>query len=130
MLKHIPTLHPKGMNSFFDSIESRLTLYENLKDTPALLELAIWKSKITEQHGCNIHLTTEMKIQCRTDSLTMVNITVPNVMSFLADRNDSNCVVDVWSNEADDFEIGVSIDNDVMMFAFESIEDDFFFPFY
>ena len=34
------------------------------------------------------HLTTEIKMQLRTDSLTMVNIIVPNVLSFLTDGND------------------------------------------
>jgi hypothetical protein len=43
-----------------------------------------WKSKITEQYGPgNIILANET--QCRIDSDTMVNIIVPNVMSFLSD---------------------------------------------
>ena len=44
-----------------------------------------------------------MKMQCRTDSITMVNVIVTNVMSFVTDTNDSNCVVDGWGDEdADD----------------------------
>ena len=91
------------MNSFLVSIHSRLSSYENLKDSPALLVFAIWKSKITEQFvSSNLLLTTQMKMQCRTDSVTMVNIIVSNVMSFLTDGDDSHCVFDVLRDEDDD----------------------------
>jgi hypothetical protein len=106
MLNRIPSIHPRSMNSYFRSIESELTLYENLKDSPALLELAIWKSKITEQYGHdNHHHITNMhkkrrtdsvaKSQCRTDSVAMVRIIVPNVISFLTyGTSVGNSVVD------------------------------------
>ena len=76
MLSFIPKIHStKGMKSFFANIDTRLTLYEDLKDTPALLELAIWKSKIIERlHRTDILLTTEMKMRCRTESIAVVNI--------------------------------------------------------
>jgi hypothetical protein len=49
-----------------------------------LLELAIWKSKIIERTDGNIDLLDgDMKIECQTDSLTMVVIIFPNVLSFL-----------------------------------------------
>ena len=35
-----------------------------------------------------------MKMQFDSDSVTMVNIIVPVVMSFLTDVNNSNCVID------------------------------------
>ena len=35
----------RGLYPHFDSINSKLSVYEKLKDSPALLELAIWKSK-------------------------------------------------------------------------------------
>ncbi len=66
-------------------IESRLSFYEKLKDSPALLELAIWKSTIMEQLCNKIYLTTKMKMQFCTDSITMINIIVSNVMSLLTD---------------------------------------------
>jgi hypothetical protein len=57
------------MESFFVSIDFRLMFYENLKNSPALLELAVGKSKITKQFGRrNIILITEMKMQRRTES--------------------------------------------------------------
>ena len=40
----IPFISSKGLNSYFRSIKSKLSIY----DAPALLELAIWKSKIIE----------------------------------------------------------------------------------
>jgi hypothetical protein len=45
-----------------------------------LLELAIWKSKMTDQDGQN---TADMKMPCRADSLLMITIIVLNVLSFL-----------------------------------------------
>ncbi len=58
-----------------------------------MLELANWKSEITEQYGQNNNfLTTERKMLCRTDYVTMVE-------SFLTDGGDSNFAVDGWSDE-------------------------------
>ncbi len=90
-LRRIPTIRAKGMESFFASINSRLSLYEDLEDLPALLELVLWRSKIIDQFSpSNISLTTEMKMKCRTDSIGMVRIIVPNVMTFLTDGNDGH----------------------------------------
>ena len=95
MLNLIPTIRAKGLKSFFASINTRLTLYESLKDSPALLELVIRELKSIDQSSpSNTFLTTEMKMQCRFDSITMVNIIVPVVMSFLTDVNNSICVID------------------------------------
>jgi hypothetical protein len=50
------------------------------------LELAIWKSKITEQHSPgSILLTIKTRMQYQIDSVTMVNIIIPNMVSFLSD---------------------------------------------
>ena len=49
-----------------------------------LLQLAIWKSKITEQTNGDIDLlNAHMKIECRIDSMSMIGIIVPNVLAFL-----------------------------------------------
>ncbi len=86
MLSCIPSISPKGLDLFYDSIKSKLSAYENLKDAPMLLKLAIWKSKLTEQSDRNNGLLTiEMRMQCCTDSVTMVTFVVPNVLSFLTD---------------------------------------------
>ncbi len=85
MLRSIPSISPKGLDSYFDSIDSKHSEYKNLEDTPTMLELAIWKSKIAEQCGPNNDLlTSERKVECRTDSVTMVFIIVPNVLAFEA----------------------------------------------
>ncbi len=57
-----------------------------------MLELAIWKSKIAEQTDGAVHLLdANMKMACRIDSLSMVDIIVPNVLSFLhGDANDGD----------------------------------------
>ena len=65
-----------------------------------MLELAIWKSEIVEQTDGNINLLTpDMKIACRIDSLSMVDIIVPNVLSFLHD--DANEGDDDGDNDND-----------------------------
>ena len=49
-----------------------------------LLQLAIWKSKITEQTNGDIDLlNAHMKIECRIDSMSMIGIIIPNVLAFL-----------------------------------------------
>ena len=93
MLKRIPLILSRGVDSYFDAINSKLTLYEDLEDAPAMLELAIWKSKITEKiEWNNGTLTFDMKMQCRNDSILMVIIIVPCVLSFLTGEKDGNDV--------------------------------------
>jgi hypothetical protein len=81
------------MNEYFVFIRPKLFSYENFKDSPALLELAIWKSKITDQgDGQNNDRIfakraklrrndSVYKTQCRIESITMVTIIVPIVVS-------------------------------------------------
>ena len=60
----------------FDSINSKLSVYEKLKDSPALLELAIWKSKIIEQTEGNVDLLTiDMKMAMMEAMWSMVTKT-------------------------------------------------------
>lgn len=95
-LRQISSLSREDLIYYFDSINYKLLVYENVKDALALLELAIWKSKITEQlydRKNDNHTVDMLKMLCRTDSLTMVNIIVPNVFSFLNDGNNDNVVV-------------------------------------
>ena len=84
MLLRIPSISNHGLDSYLHSIDSKLSAYENFIDTSTWLNLAIWKSKITEQTEGNIDLLTpNKKMECRIDSLSMVEIIVPNVHSFL-----------------------------------------------
>jgi hypothetical protein len=84
MLVGIPSISSEGLDSYIRSIDSKLSVDDKLKDAPALLKLAIWKSKFIERTDGNIDLLdADMKIECRTDSLTMVVIIVPNVLTFL-----------------------------------------------
>jgi hypothetical protein len=79
---------------------------KKLKDAPALLELAIWKSRTD---GNIDLLNADMKIEFRTDSLSMVDIIIPNVLSFLTDGDDRN---DVVNGEEGDHNNGSDDDND------------------
>jgi hypothetical protein len=84
-LRGIPTISNERLNAHFDSIDSKISFYEQiLRDAPILLELAIWKSKITEPSvQNNDHSATEMRKRRRIDSVSNVTIIVPNVLSFL-----------------------------------------------
>ena len=59
-----------------------------------------------------------MKMQCRTDSNRKVNIIVPNVMSFLTNGDDCDCVINDMSDkegedeEDDNDKWGDKADND------------------
>jgi hypothetical protein len=62
MLRGIPLISPKGLGIYFDSIDSKLSVYEG----STVLELAIRKTKIIEQTDGNINLLTNaMKMGCR-----------------------------------------------------------------
>jgi hypothetical protein len=125
MLCCIPSAHPKGMNNYFRFIQWKLSLYESLRYSPTLLELAIWKSKTTEQYYYdhnNDHLIANMekkrhansvlRMQCRTDSITMVKIIVPLVFSFITQGSVGNSVVG-------DYDV-----NDSDLFDYNNIDDD------
>ena len=117
MLRRIPLFSKHGLESYFDSIDSKLSVYENLKDVPVLLELALWKSKIMERFGRNKYaLVGCTKMECRTDSLSMVGIIVPNILSFLTDGDEGKHGVGCVNND-DDNSDG---DGD----SYESLEDD------
>jgi hypothetical protein len=92
MLELIPSISPKRLFSYFRSMDSKLSAYEaklSAYEGSTMLELAIWKSKIVEQtDGVTYPLDADLKMACRIDSLTMVGIVVPNVLSFL--RGDAN----------------------------------------
>ena len=68
-----------------------------------LLELPIWKAKITDKYDSyNTTFTIDMKMRCRTDSVTMVAIIVPNVLSFLTDGDDGDDAFDSNDKASDD----------------------------
>jgi hypothetical protein len=98
-------ISPEGLDLHFRCIDSKLSVYAELKDAPALLELAIWKSKINEQTDGII----DMKVECRIDSLSMVVFIIPYVLSFVTDDSKADNVVD---GDNDDDSDGSDWDND------------------
>lgn len=110
MLRRIPTISPKVLNSHYDLIDSMLSVYGDLDDTaaPMLLEVALWKSKVFEQfEGSNETIPAfDITIQCHTDSLTTVAIIIPNVWSFLSDGDNSNNVVGRDEDDSDSYRDG------------------------
>ncbi len=75
---------PEGLEDdiYFQSIESRLANYARLQEVAPFLELAFWKTKITERSNGNL-INDDLKILCRIDSFSMFAIIFPNVISFL-----------------------------------------------
>jgi hypothetical protein len=132
MLRRIPSISPKGsLDSYFCSIDSKLSAYKNFKDARKLLELAIWKSKNIKING---PLTTKMRMQCQTDSVMMVTIFVPNVISFLTDDNGGNNVVydkkydeDDESDDNDNKEDNKEDNNDVKGSKESDNGDDYYY---
>ncbi len=107
ILERIPSISPEGLNAHFCSIDTKLSAYKNT----TLLELAIWKTKFMEQIDGNINLLTpDMKIRCRIDSLSMVDIIVPNVLSFL--NGDANEGDEGEDDDGDDDKDGGDDEND------------------
>ena len=112
MLERIPSifrpqLSPEdSLNAHFDSIDSKLSAYEDklsAYEGSTMLELAIWKSEIVRQTDRVINLfTPDTKMGCRIDSLSMVDIIVPNVLSFLHDDANKGDKVGDDNGEEDD----------------------------
>jgi hypothetical protein len=94
MLERIPSPYPKSLNAHLCSIDSKLSAYEaklSAYEGSTMLELAIWKSEIAERTDGAIYLLDDdMKMSCRIDSLSMVDIIVPNVLSFLRGDDDGD----------------------------------------
>jgi hypothetical protein len=68
MLGGIPSIPPKGLDSYFYSIDSKLSVYKKLKDAAMMLELAIWKANIIKQTDKKIgHLSANMKMHNHID---------------------------------------------------------------
>ena len=124
MLGRIPaSISSKGLNTHLCSIDSKLSAYEaklSAYEGSTMLELAIWKSEIAEQTDGNINLVTpDMKMGCRIDSLWMVDIILPNVLSFLRgdafegdNGDDGDGDGDDDDNEEDDEDDDYGNDND------------------
>ena len=70
MLSRIPFIPPEDLSAYFNSINSKLSAYENLKDAPMLLELAIYQNNAILNTNANI------------DDILNTDI-VPRILSYL-----------------------------------------------
>jgi hypothetical protein len=71
MLKNIPSIPSKQLETYVGSIVTKLAVYEQLQRVAPLLELCIWKSKLVAE-GAAQH-----RINCG------ASVIIPNVFSFL-----------------------------------------------
>ncbi len=75
MLRRIPSVDIVTLDDYLNTIDTTLVVYDSLvSDAIPLLELAIWKAKILEQHGVS-------KSQCRIEC--GASVIIPHVLSFL-----------------------------------------------
>jgi hypothetical protein len=82
LLRSIPSIDFDDLYDYFNTIDSKLTDYESLPDVISVLELAIWKSKLSEQFGLDMENVSSMeKFRCRVECGACVII--PDVLSFL-----------------------------------------------
>jgi hypothetical protein len=72
MLTRVPSIPSEDLSAHFDSINSKLSIYENLKDAPMLLKLAIY------QNNAILNTTTNIDNILDTDM-------VPHILSYLTD---------------------------------------------
>jgi hypothetical protein len=70
MLRRIPSIHSWDLDAHFYSIDSKLSVYINLKDAPTLLEHAIYRNNNTRDTSIDDILNTDI---------------VPRVLSYLTD---------------------------------------------
>ena len=71
MLRHIPSIPDNELNAYFESINSKLSLYENLNEAPMLLELAIYWDNAFPNTNIDDILSTDI---------------VPRIMSYLTEE--------------------------------------------
>ncbi len=69
---------PMEQRNYLSSIESQLIKYEEAEIIAPILELALWKSHMEGKPSSH-----RKKLECRYNSLSMVPIIIPNVLSFL-----------------------------------------------
>ncbi len=76
-------------DAYLDSIHFQLIKYEHAQgvahSVAPFLELALWKTKIKEQSSNGNHIDNNARSRCREDSIAMLVIIFPNVLSFLVD---------------------------------------------
>ncbi len=84
MLERSPDVARLGerLDCHFASINSTLAVYESLRDVAFLLELALWKSTISQQNAMyNDNICIEKKLHHRINC--GADVVIPNVLSFL-----------------------------------------------
>ena len=78
--------HSCVVYEYFESIDSKLKVYEALQDISSLLEMTIWKCKnyplcLGHKKKSHKNIAPDVKLQNRFSC--GANVTIPNVLSFL-----------------------------------------------
>ena len=66
---------------YLESLYSKLSTYERVKEAAWVLELALWKARMIEQQGAEINNGSLFRHQCHINS--GADVVVPNVLPFL-----------------------------------------------
>ena len=84
-VERISSVKNSKLEAHFDTIRSKLVTYEQeypqLMDAAFLLELALWKSKIDENHNMGQNDVADVRGQCRFNC--GADIIIPNVLPYL-----------------------------------------------
>ncbi|KAL3756558.1 hypothetical protein ACHAWU_009952 [Discostella pseudostelligera] len=83
MIKRLPSIPSKDLESYHESIVSKLAVYERLQKIVPLLELAIWKSKLVEEFPTNDAILSDKAIRLHHRINCGASVIIPNVVSFL-----------------------------------------------
>ena len=64
MLNAIPSITFHQADKFYDSLDSQLTAYERLRNAATLLELALWKSTLSDKFH-PMKTDSAIRLECR-----------------------------------------------------------------
>ena len=98
LLRDFPSIHDDKFNAYCNLISFWIDHFNELKDAVSVLELALWKSKLTERK-CDLNSSSyhnAVKLEARYNC--GATIIIPNVLSFLVR---SDCVEDIAHYEVE-----------------------------
>jgi len=104
LIEEIPSLRDwySYWEKQFHLIHSKLISYEPecrfLTDASSLLELALWKAKVSER-GDTESMSADEKVQCRSNC--GANIVIPNVLPFIMSGSDGGYIEDDYGTDCD-----------------------------
>lgn len=127
LLRDFPSIHDDKFNAYCNLISFWIDHFNELKDAVSVLELALWKSKLTERKSDLDSSSNHNAVKLEARYNYGATIIIPNVLSFLVR---SDCVEDIahYEDEDDDMYSDSQMDYDSYLSHLEddSYEENFF----